>query len=135
MRNGFNLDAGCRLMEKIEDQKSRDTFPLSQNRYHEPDPKYDEIARKGIRRKVTYYYQNNFLYFRCRHAEPKQALPVDGVAVDKAVPKLQDKHVGIENIQEDSQVGERNSYRDWHNWTQIQTEAQRVGPGEQVSSS
>lgn len=44
-----------------------------------------------------------------------------------SIPKIQDKHVGIENIQEDS----KELLRDWHNWTQIQLEAQRVGPGEQ----
>jgi hypothetical protein len=46
---------------------------------------------------------------------------------------VQDKHVGIENIQEDSNsLGGDSELRDWHNWTQIQLEAQRVGPGEQV---
>jgi hypothetical protein len=40
--------------------------------------------------------------------------------------------VGIENIMEDSRGGGLGELKDWHNWTQIQLEAQRVGPGEQV---
>jgi hypothetical protein len=41
--------------------------------------------------------------------------------------------VGIENIMEDSRGGGGlGELKDWHNWTQIQLEAQRVGPGEQV---
>jgi len=49
------------------------------------------------------------------------------------VPKIQDKHVGIENIQADEEIGliDPTSLIDWHNWEQIQEESQRVGPGEQ----
>jgi len=46
------------------------------------------------------------------------------------VPKMPHPHVGIENIQEDSKV-DPNRMIDWHNWTQIKLESERVGPGEQ----
>lgn len=46
------------------------------------------------------------------------------------VPRLPNPHVGIENIKEDSRP-DPNRLVDWHNWTQIQLERERVGPGEQ----
>jgi len=46
------------------------------------------------------------------------------------IPKIQNKNVGIENIQQDSQL-DPNRLIDWHNWTQIKLESERVGPGEQ----
>ena len=42
---------------------------------------------------------------------------------------------GALQIQEDSKRpvgGEGGGLKDWHNWTHIEAEAQRVGPGEQV---
>jgi len=46
------------------------------------------------------------------------------------VPKLPNPNVGIENIQKDSRI-DPNSLVDWHNWTQIKLDSERVGPGEQ----
>ena len=46
------------------------------------------------------------------------------------IPRMQDPHVGLENIMEDSKPGP-DTLIDWHNWTQIQMERERVGPGEQ----
>ena len=45
------------------------------------------------------------------------------------IPRIPNKNVGIENIQEDSQPN--TGMVDWHNWTHIQEEKERVGPGEQ----
>ena len=45
------------------------------------------------------------------------------------IPRIPNKNVGIENIQEDSQPN--TGLVDWHNWTHIQEEKERVGPGEQ----
>jgi len=50
--------------------------------------------------------------------------------VENEVPRIPNKNVGIENIQEDSQP-DPNRLIDWHNWTQISIEGERVGPGEQ----
>jgi len=50
--------------------------------------------------------------------------------VDNEIPRIPNKNVGIENIQEDSQP-DPNRLVDWHNWTQIRLEGERVGPGEQ----
>ena len=47
----------------------------------------------------------------------------------EAIPRLPGNNVGIENIQEDSQP--LSGLVDWHNWTHIQQERERVGPGEQ----
>ena len=44
--------------------------------------------------------------------------------------RLPNKNVGIENIQKDS-LPDTNSMVDWHNYTLIQMEKERVGPGEQ----
>jgi len=49
---------------------------------------------------------------------------------DRDIPKIRNKNVGIENIQEDEMI-DPNSLIDWHNWDQIEKESQRVGPGEQ----
>jgi len=54
------------------------------------------------------------------------AAPREGLEI----PRMQDPHVGLENIMEDSKPGP-NAMIDWHNWTQIQMERERVGPGEQ----
>ena len=48
----------------------------------------------------------------------------------EGIPRLPDPHVGLENIMEDSKPGP-DTLIDWHNWTQIQMERERVGPGEQ----
>ena len=48
----------------------------------------------------------------------------------EGIPRLPDPHVGLENIKEDSKP-DPNRLVDWHNWTQIQMEGERVGPGEQ----
>ena len=71
---------------------------------------------------------------RLPQPEPKQlteeekwaAVPREGAEV----PRMQNPHVGIENIKEDS-IPDPNQLIDWHNWTQIQQERERVGPGEQ----
>jgi len=48
----------------------------------------------------------------------------------KGIPRLPDPHVGLENIKEDSKP-DPERLMDWHNWTQVQMEGERVGPGEQ----
>ena len=50
--------------------------------------------------------------------------------VENEIPRIPNKNVGIENIQEDSQP-DPDRLIDWHNWTQIRLEGERVGPGEQ----
>jgi len=50
--------------------------------------------------------------------------------VEDEIPRIPNKNVGIENIQEDSQP-DPSRLIDWHNWTQIRLEGDRVGPGEQ----
>jgi len=47
------------------------------------------------------------------------------------VPKVVNKNVGIENIQADEQDIDPNSLIDWHDYTKIEEDKQRVGPGEQ----
>ena len=56
------------------------------------------------------------------------ALVKEDVKKDE-IPRIPNKNVGIENIQEDSQP--QTGMVDWHNWTHIQEERERVGPGEQ----
>jgi len=46
------------------------------------------------------------------------------------IPRLPHRNVGIENIQKDS-LPDANIMVDWHNWTLIHLEQERVGPGEQ----
>lgn len=48
----------------------------------------------------------------------------------EGIPRLPDPHVGLENIKEDSKPDPERLV-DWHNWTQVQMEGERVGPGEQ----
>jgi len=66
-------------------------------------------------------------------SEWKSMLKVENDAKNDAkneeIPRIPNKNVGIENIQEDSQPN--TGLVDWHNWTQIQFERERVGPGEQ----
>jgi len=50
--------------------------------------------------------------------------------VENEIPRIPNKNVGIENIQEDSQP-DPDRLIDWHNWTLIRLEGERVGPGEQ----
>ena len=45
----------------------------------------------------------------------------------EVIPRLPSRNVGIEHIQEDSLP----DMVDWHNYTLIRTEKERVGPGEQ----
>ena len=47
------------------------------------------------------------------------------------IPRLPNKNVGIEDIQGDSEPAAGGGLVDWHNWTQVQLERERVGPGEQ----
>ena len=56
-------------------------------------------------------------------------LHVDKDDKPEAIPRLPGNNVGIENIQADSQP--LTGLVDWHNWTHIQLERERVGPGEQ----
>lgn len=46
------------------------------------------------------------------------------------IPRMKNSNVGIENIKEDSKP-DPGRLIDWHNWTQIRLEEERVGPGEQ----
>ena len=57
-----------------------------------------------------------------------QEHPDPGTSED--IPRLPNKNVGIEDIQKDS-LPDSSSLVDWHNWTLIQMEKERVGPGEQ----
>ena len=63
---------------------------------------------------------------RLTEEEVWAAAPREGAEI----PRMQDPHVGLENIMEDSKPGP-DTLIDWHNWTQIQMERERVGPGEQ----
>ena len=56
-------------------------------------------------------------------------LHVDNAEKPEVIPRLPGNNVGIENIQEDSRP--LSGLLDWHNWTHIQLERERVGPGEQ----
>ena len=48
----------------------------------------------------------------------------------EVIPRLPSRNVGLEHIQEDS-LPDTEAMVDWHNYTLIRAEKERVGPGEQ----
>ena len=48
----------------------------------------------------------------------------------EVIPRLPGRNVGLEHIQEDS-LPDTEAMVDWHNYTLIRAEKERVGPGEQ----